>query len=77
MLISLNELENLKPVVQQKINELNNKFAYQQNGQGKFISNNSLDFSPVKKLTSASYGLIKVKIVAHEFNTIKVSIHRR
>ncbi|KAL2999547.1 hypothetical protein AAZX31_09G165900 [Glycine max] len=68
LLISLNELENLKPVVQQKINELNNKFAYQQNGQGKFISNNSLDFSPVKKLTSASYGLIKaVRPTAGEF----------
>ncbi|TKY44723.1 AMSH ubiquitin thioesterase 1 [Spatholobus suberectus] len=30
LLISLNELETLKPVVQQKINELNNKLAYQQ-----------------------------------------------
>ncbi|KAH1241226.1 AMSH-like ubiquitin thioesterase 1 [Glycine max] len=68
LLISLNELENLKPVVQQKINELNSKLAYQQNGQGKFSSNNSLDFSPVKKQTSASYGLIKaVRPTAGEF----------
>ncbi|KAK8470491.1 hypothetical protein PHAVU_004G156088 [Phaseolus vulgaris] len=59
LLISLNELEKLKPVVQQKINELNNNLPYQQNGHGKFNSNNSLDFSPVKKLTSASYGQIK------------------
>ncbi|KAG5022101.1 hypothetical protein JHK85_018443 [Glycine max] len=60
--------KNLKPVVQQKINELNSKLAYQQNGQGKFSSNNSLDFSPVKKQTSASYGLIKaVRPTAGEF----------
>ncbi|BAU02777.1 hypothetical protein LR48_Vigan10g022800 [Vigna angularis] len=59
LLISLNELEKLKPVVQQKINELNNNIAYQQNGRGNFSSNNSLDFSPMKKQTSASYGQIK------------------
>ncbi|RDX97633.1 AMSH-like ubiquitin thioesterase 1 [Mucuna pruriens] len=67
LLISLNELEKLKPVVQQKINELNNKLAYQQNGWGKFNSNNSLDFSPVKKQTMASYGQIKAVKPAGEF----------
>ncbi|CAJ1951931.1 unnamed protein product [Sphenostylis stenocarpa] len=59
LLISLNELEKLKPVVQQKINELNNRLAYQQNGRGKFNSNNSLGFSPMNKQISASYGQIK------------------
>ncbi|XP_027359441.1 AMSH-like ubiquitin thioesterase 1 [Abrus precatorius] len=59
LLISLNELEKLKPGVQQKINELNSKHAYQPNGQGKFNSNNSLDFAPVKKQTLGSNGQIK------------------
>jgi STAM-binding protein len=62
LLISLNELEKLKPLVQQKINELNSKNTHQQNGRGNFLSNNSVDFSPVTKQTLASNnGQIKVK----------------
>ncbi|KAK7314569.1 hypothetical protein VNO77_33095 [Canavalia gladiata] len=68
LLISLNELEKLKPVVQQKINELNGKHSYQQNGRGKFNSDNSLYFSPVKKQTLAGYGPVKaVRPNAEEF----------
>jgi len=61
LLISLNELEKLKPLVQQKINELNSRNAHQQNGRGNFHSNNSVDFSPVKKQILPSNGQIKVK----------------
>ncbi|CAJ2637000.1 unnamed protein product [Trifolium pratense] len=69
LLISLNELETLKPLVQQKINELNSKIAHQQNGRGNFHSNNSVDFSPVKKQTLASNnGQIKaVRATAKEY----------
>ncbi|XP_061357574.1 AMSH-like ubiquitin thioesterase 1 [Gastrolobium bilobum] len=66
---SVIELEKLKPLVQQKINELNSRHAYEQNGQGKFHSNNSLDFSPVKTQTLPSYGSLKaVRPTAGELN---------
>jgi STAM-binding protein len=62
LLISLNELEKLKPLVQQKINELNSRNAHQQNGRGNFYSNSSVDFSPAKNQTLPSNnGQIKVK----------------
>ncbi|KAJ1379520.1 USP8 dimerization domain [Sesbania bispinosa] len=69
LLNSLNELEKLKPLVQQKINELNSRHTYHQNGWGKINSNNSVDFSPVKKQTLvANYGQIKaVRPTAREF----------
>ncbi|XP_057447022.1 AMSH-like ubiquitin thioesterase 1 [Lotus japonicus] len=69
LLISLSELEKLKPLVLQKINELNSRHVYQQNGRGKIHSNNSVAaFSPVKKQTLASYGQIKtVRPTAREF----------
>jgi len=61
LLISLNELEKLKPLVQQKINELNSRNAHQQNGRGNFLSNNSVDFSPAKKQILPGNSQIKVK----------------
>ncbi|XP_025701128.1 AMSH-like ubiquitin thioesterase 1 isoform X1 [Arachis hypogaea] len=68
LIISMNELEKLKPLVQQKINELNSRHSYQQNEHGKFHSNNLMDFSPVKKQTVGSYGQIKtVRPTAMEF----------
>lgn len=68
LLISLNELENLKPLVQQKINELNSRRAYQLNGWGNFHSSNSMDLSPLKKQTLGSYGQVKtVRPTAGEF----------
>ncbi|KAF7819889.1 AMSH-like ubiquitin thioesterase 1 [Senna tora] len=60
LLNSLNELEELKPLVQQKIIELNRRQTYQQNRWGKSHSNNLIQFSPVKKQTNTSSGQIKV-----------------
>ncbi|KAI4350927.1 hypothetical protein L6164_005330 [Bauhinia variegata] len=54
LLNSLNELEELKPLVQLKINELNSRSAYPKYGWGKFQSNNSVEFAPVKKQTLTS-----------------------
>ncbi|KAK4280794.1 hypothetical protein QN277_012369 [Acacia crassicarpa] len=56
LLNSLNELEELKPLVQQKINELNRPQARQQNGWGKPHSNNLIQPSPAKKQTYSSTG---------------------
>ncbi|CAI8594887.1 unnamed protein product [Vicia faba] len=68
LLISLNELEKLKPLAQQKINELNSRNAFRQNGRGNFHSNNNVDFSSVEKQTLAGNGLIKpVRATAREF----------
>ncbi|KAK7398907.1 hypothetical protein VNO78_10081 [Psophocarpus tetragonolobus] len=62
LLHSVNELEKLKPKVQQKINEFNSRRAYQHNVWEKCHSNNSMDFSPEKMKTMASYNQIKVVI---------------
>ncbi|RDX89376.1 AMSH-like ubiquitin thioesterase 1 [Mucuna pruriens] len=62
LLNSVNELEKLKPEVQQMINELNSRQAYHHNGWEKCHSNNLIDFSPVKKQTLASYDQMKAVI---------------
>ncbi|MED6184998.1 AMSH-like ubiquitin thioesterase 1 [Stylosanthes scabra] len=68
LLNSMNELEKLKPLVQQKIIEFNSRKAYQHNGWGKNNSNSLMHFSPMKKETLPSYGLIKeVRPTAGEF----------
>ncbi|CAK8534132.1 unnamed protein product [Lathyrus sativus] len=68
LLISLNELEKLKPLAQQKINEINSRNAHRQNGRGNFHSNNNVDFSSVQKQTLASNGQIKpVRATLMEF----------
>ncbi|CAI8619854.1 unnamed protein product [Vicia faba] len=59
LLASVIELEKLKPLAQQKINELNSRKSYQQSGRENFRSNFSIDFSPLKKQTMASYDQIK------------------
>ncbi|XP_073226366.1 AMSH-like ubiquitin thioesterase 1 isoform X2 [Cicer arietinum] len=59
LLTSVNELEKLKPLAQQKINELNSRKSYQHNGWEKFHSTYSMDISPVKKQTMPSYDQIK------------------
>lgn len=59
LLNSLNELEELKPLVQQKVNELNRQQAFHQKGWGKPHSNNLIQFSQVKKQTIASTGQTK------------------
>ncbi|XP_058732346.1 AMSH-like ubiquitin thioesterase 1 [Vicia villosa] len=59
LLASVIELEKLKPLAQQKIYELNSRKSYQQSGTENFRSNFSIDFSPVKKQTMASYDQIK------------------
>ncbi|TKY60937.1 AMSH ubiquitin thioesterase 1 [Spatholobus suberectus] len=61
LLNSVNELEKLKPKVQQKIIEYNSGRAYHHNGSEKCHSNNLMEFSPVKK-TLASYDQIKAVI---------------
>jgi hypothetical protein len=63
LLTSVIELEKLKPLAQQKINELNSRKSYQHNGRENFRSNYSTDISPVKKQTMASYNQIKVKCI--------------
>ncbi|KAL2342477.1 hypothetical protein Fmac_003762 [Flemingia macrophylla] len=55
LLNSVNELEKLKPKVQQKINEFNSRRAYHHDGRETFHSNNLIDFSPLRKQTLASY----------------------
>lgn len=68
LLTSVIELEKLKPLAQQKINELNSRKSYQQSGRDTFRSNYSTAFSPVKKQTMASYDQIKaVRQTAGEF----------
>ena len=62
LIISMNELEKLKPLVRQKIIEFNSRQAYQHNGWEKNHSNSLMHFSPMKKETLPSYGLIKVKL---------------
>lgn len=61
--MALAELEELKPVVQQKIIELNRKQAHQVNGLGQFHQNNSLHWSPVKKQTLTNYDVTKVQFL--------------
>ncbi|CAK8567971.1 unnamed protein product [Lathyrus sativus] len=64
----LNELEKLKPLAQQKINEINSRNAHRQNGRGNFHSNDNVGFSSVQKQNLASNGQIKpVRATAREF----------
>ncbi|XP_050238517.1 AMSH-like ubiquitin thioesterase 1 [Mercurialis annua] len=53
------ELEDLKPAVQQKINELNRKHTQQVNGSVSVNQNDSLVGPPVKKKTFTSYDVTK------------------
>ncbi|KAJ7975139.1 AMSH-like ubiquitin thioesterase 1 [Quillaja saponaria] len=55
LLNALSELEELKPVVQQKINEHNRKQASQLNGRGQFYSNSLMEISPMKKQSLTGY----------------------
>ncbi|KDP20138.1 hypothetical protein JCGZ_05907 [Jatropha curcas] len=59
LLNAVNELEDLKPEVQQKINEFNRKHTHQVNGRDYFLQNDSLEWPPVKKKTLTSYNGIK------------------
>ncbi|KAF3438576.1 hypothetical protein FNV43_RR21339 [Rhamnella rubrinervis] len=58
LLNAISELEGLKPTVQQKVNELNGKYAYQSNGRSD-TQRDSLDWSPVKKKSSITYDITK------------------
>ncbi|OAY50178.1 AMSH-like ubiquitin thioesterase 1 [Manihot esculenta] len=58
LLNAVNELEELKPGVQQKINELNRKYTHQVNGYGTH-QHDSLEWPPVKKKTLTSYDMTK------------------
>jgi len=66
----LNELEKLKPKVQQKINEFNNsrRAYHHHNGLENCYSNN-LMVSPVKKQSLASYDRTKVKCCCNFFHS--------
>jgi hypothetical protein len=68
LLNAMTELEELKPAVQQKINELDKKHAYQVNGCSQLHQNNSLDWSPVKKQTLTNYDVTKVQLVLHHIS---------
>ncbi|XP_059640838.1 AMSH-like ubiquitin thioesterase 1 isoform X3 [Cornus florida] len=63
LLDALNELEELKPAVQQKLDELNRKHVYQVNGWGHIHQNSSFDSSlelyPIKKQTATSHNITK------------------
>ncbi|KAH7528736.1 AMSH-like ubiquitin thioesterase 1 [Ziziphus jujuba] len=59
LLNALKELEDLKPAVQQKVNELNRKYANQTNGWSHFNQRDSLDWSPVKKQNLITYDMTK------------------
>ncbi|XP_028800137.1 AMSH-like ubiquitin thioesterase 1 [Neltuma alba] len=68
LLNSLDELEELKPLVQQKVNEPNRPRASLQNEWGRPHSNNLIQFSPVKKQAIAYTGQTKaVRPVAGDF----------
>ncbi|KAE8124909.1 hypothetical protein FH972_019752 [Carpinus fangiana] len=68
-LMALTELEELKPVVQQKIIELNRKQAHQVNRLGQFHQNNSLHWSPVKNQNLTNYDVTKAtRPAAPQFN---------
>ncbi|KAB1212533.1 AMSH-like ubiquitin thioesterase 1 [Morella rubra] len=66
LLVTLAELEKLKPAVQQKINDFNRKHTYQINGQGQFHQNNSLEWSPVKTKLLANHDATKGALPAAE-----------
>ncbi|KAK0587167.1 hypothetical protein LWI29_018561 [Acer saccharum] len=59
LLIAVRELEELKPAVQLKINELNRKHTYQVNRWGCTAQNNLLESPSVKKLTLTNYDRTK------------------
>ncbi|KAM7471127.1 hypothetical protein LguiA_009310 [Lonicera macranthoides] len=63
LLNAINELEDLKPAVQRKIDELNRKHTYQLNG-GHFHQNNTLDASlewpSVQNQNSSIYAVTKI-----------------
>ncbi|XP_065637642.1 AMSH-like ubiquitin thioesterase 1 isoform X3 [Quercus suber] len=70
LLATLTELEELKPAVQQKIDELNKKHAYHVNGSSQFHRNNSWDWSPVKKQSLTNYDVTKAaRPAARQFPT--------
>uniref|UniRef100_A0A2P2M3D3 AMSH-like ubiquitin thioesterase 1 n=1 Tax=Rhizophora mucronata TaxID=61149 RepID=A0A2P2M3D3_RHIMU len=60
LLSALSELEELKPVVQHKINELNRKHTHQIDRFGYDHPNGSLEWPPVRKKSSVSYDVAKV-----------------
>lgn len=64
---AINELEDLKPAVQRKIDELNRKHTYQLNGLGHIHQNNTLDASlewpSVQKQNSSIYAATKVSFI--------------
>ncbi|WCJ21939.1 associated molecule with the SH3 domain of STAM 1 [Euphorbia peplus] len=59
LLNAVSELEDLKPAVQQKINELNRKHAHPINGWGSPQQNDSLEWPLVKKKTLTGHDMIK------------------
>ncbi|PON94523.1 JAB1/MPN/MOV34 metalloenzyme domain containing protein [Trema orientale] len=60
LLNALSELEKLKPEVQQKINELNRKYAYQTNGWTHHSQKDSLEWPSVKKQTLTAQDVTKM-----------------
>ncbi|XP_057474756.1 AMSH-like ubiquitin thioesterase 1 isoform X1 [Actinidia eriantha] len=68
LLNTLNELEKLKPEVQKKIDDLNRKHTYHANGLGYLPQNPSLEWPPIKKQSTAIYGITKTPhLTAREF----------
>ncbi|XP_044477334.1 AMSH-like ubiquitin thioesterase 1 isoform X2 [Mangifera indica] len=68
LLSAVAELEELKPVVQQKINELNRKHTYQTNGWVSVAQNASLEWPSVKKQTITNYNVTKpLRLPTREF----------
>ena len=62
---TLNELEKLKPEVQKKIDDLNRKHTYHTNGLSYLPQNPSLEWPPIKKQSTAIYGITKVHLMHH------------
>ncbi|KAJ4843297.1 AMSH-like ubiquitin thioesterase 1 [Turnera subulata] len=59
LLVALTELEQLKPVVQQKIDELNRKHTCQANGWDNNHQNDLFEWPPVRKKALPSYNVTK------------------
>lgn len=59
LLNAVNELEELKPAVKHKIDELNRKHAYQSNGWTQNIQRDSLEWPSLRKQTLIVHGVTK------------------
>ncbi|KAF4400868.1 hypothetical protein CsatB_017163 [Cannabis sativa] len=71
LLNALSELEKLKPAVQEKINELNRKYAYQTNGRTHHNQKGLLEWPSIKNQTLTAHDVTKLAR-----STVQGPVHR-